>query len=186
MFCFSLYNPRGFQNKALSVIRYFLLEQIVLTNHRNPLHTLSSATTKYLHKLFATVRPRKLSLKSNKVYEPTHFRLGLQPRLLSAVGLLSAHAFPSYEWSRTPATSALLQMHIYRFLASQGCVQCCQMPAASLSLSLCCSYTKEAAICSMSARRWGHLEALFPADILASGHFMPVGTPRNKNFGKSF
>lgn len=116
---------------------------------KSPTCSLSSAK-KYLQKLFAAARSCKWSSKGDKVLEPTHFLHGLQSEaFICFCSPISSCLYRPKEWSRTPALSLL--RHMYRFLAKQGHVQCCQMQTASLSLNFSCSYSKGATIWSVSA-----------------------------------
>lgn len=137
LFCFSIYKAWGFRNKPLSIIKYPLLEQVALSNHRNPPHALF-----WCYKILAvcaTARPSKPSLKSNKDGEQTHLWLGLQSEGFVCSWSPVCSCLSRLWVIGSTCSFPLLQMHMHRLLADQGCLQCCQTQAGPLLSSLCCS-----------------------------------------------
>lgn len=110
---FSIYKLWGFQNKPLSIIKYLLLEQVALSNHRNPPRALFWCYQ--LLALFATARPCKSSLKSNKACEPTRLWLGLQSEGFVCSWSPLSSCISKLWVIRNTCSFPLLQTHMHRF-----------------------------------------------------------------------
>lgn len=143
-------------------------------------HTLFSDATNYLHKLFATAGPSKLSLKSNKTCEPTHLWLGLQSEGFVCSWSPLSSCISRLWVIRNTCSFPVLQMLMHRLSSDQGCLQCCQTQADHCYQAFVAPRLK---ICNL-LNVVLVMGLFFPTGTWTSRHFIPMDTPRKKKLQK--
>lgn len=182
LFCFSIYKPWGFQNKALSIIKYFLLEQVAPSNHRNPTHTLF-----WCYQLLAQTvchcwaQQIVIKKQQNLWAHPlvTWFAVWRVCLLLVSSQLMHFQLWVI----RNTCSFPVLQTLMHRLSSDQGCLQCCQTQAGHCYQAFVAPRLK---ICNL-LNAVLVMGPFFPTGTWTSRHFIPMDTLRKKkNFRKSF